>query len=62
LRFLFPESGKNNPDSAFSQHFTRRKWLELGVTASFLPHAAFTRPLFYNILKAAYIFFSPPSW
>jgi hypothetical protein len=59
--FFFPVSGYNNPDSAFSLHFTRRRWLELGVTATFLPHMASSRPLSYDILKAAYTFFLPPS-
>ncbi len=36
--FCFAASGRNNPDSAFSQQFTRRRWLELRATATFLPH------------------------
>ncbi len=62
LLFFFAACGIsiNNPHSAFNQQFTRRRWREIGVTATFLPHTVYPRPFSYYIVDAAYVVFLPP--
>ncbi len=60
LFVFFAASGINIPNPAFNQQFTRRRWVEIGVTAIFLPHTVSPRPLSYYISDAAYVVFLPP--
>jgi hypothetical protein len=60
LLVIFAASGINNPNPAFNQQFTRRRWLEIGVTAIFWPHTIYPRPFSYYIFDAAYVVFLPP--
>jgi hypothetical protein len=43
---IFAASGKNNPQSAFSQQFTRRRWREKGVAATFFAAYGLPQPPF----------------
>jgi hypothetical protein len=57
---IFAASGKNNPQSAFSQQFTRRRWREKGVTATFFAAYGLPQPPFLLNFRCHIHFFLPP--